>query len=96
MKNLVIKGAYYFTGDMIVCPLMTGQFYIVDCHTFETKSDLLDKYDQKYFKEVKAEAIEKDGVKYYPTEWGPVTVSEDWELLSDLSDLSHEENDFDF
>lgn len=71
----VIKGAKYFTGDRILIPHMTGEFFMVD-------------YDEEYVESVEDNYIEHEGEKYYYAEWGPFNVSEEWDLISDISSLS--------
>ncbi len=98
MNKLVIKGAFYFdnSSDTILMPHYTGEFSIVDCNTYEKMSELKSRYDKDYIKSVKDDYIELDGVKYYSTEYSPCAVSDDWDLLSDLSELNHLEEDFNF
>ena len=93
--RLVIKGAYYFDGDTILVPHYTGEFFIVDCDQYITKEELKDQYSESYIENVKDNYIEYDGIKYYYAEYSPFGV-ENWELLSDLSELSHNEMDYDF
>lgn len=69
----VIKGAKYFTGDRILIPHMTGEFFMVD-------------YDE-YVDSVEDNYIEHEGEKYYYAEWGPFNVSEEWDLISDISNV---------
>ena len=92
MTKLIIAGAKYFNGESILIPHYTGKFWMVDCDEYATREDILSRYDKKYFKENKDNYIEHDGVNYYYAEYSPFTVTEDWELLSDLSDLRY--NDF--
>lgn len=95
--KLVIKGAYYYDkdSDIILVPHFTGEFRIVDCDIFMTMEDLKDSYDESYINDVKDNPIEYDGKNYYNAEYSPQSVDE-WELLSDLSELAHLEENFDF
>lgn len=97
MNNLIIKGAYYYdhTSDQILIPHFTGEFYVVDCDRYETIENLKERYNDDYIEEVEENYIMYNDVKYYYAEYHPETV-EDWELLSDLSELSHIECEFDF
>ncbi len=95
--KLVIKGAYYYDkdSDTILIPHYTGEYAIVDCDGFMTMEDLKDIYDESYVDKVKDTSIEYDGTKYYDAEYNPRDVG-DWELLSDLSKLEHQEESYDF
>lgn len=44
--RIVIKGAKYFTGDRILIPHMTGEFFIVDCDEYVTLEELKEDYDE--------------------------------------------------
>ena len=68
----------------------------MDCDSFETMDEVKGSYDQSYIDSVKDSPIEFKGEKYYSTEWGPFHVSDDWELLSDISGLSFQEEEYDF
>lgn len=94
--QLVIRGAYYRSGNEILVPHFTGEYYIVDCDRFLTKKNLLETYGKQYFNENKDNYVTVDGVKYYYAEYSTYNITEYWELLSDLSELSHTEESFDF
>ena len=93
----VIKGAYYFDRDnnKILIPHFTGEFWIVDCTEFKTVDDLKANYDDKYIESVIDSPIELEGEEYYYAESSPCDVGE-WELLSDISNIEHIEEDEDF
>lgn len=95
--KLVIKGAYYYDreSETILIPHFTGEFCIVDCSTFEKMDSLKDRYDDAYIDDVKDSPTDFEGEQYYSTEYSPQTVGE-WELLSDLGNLEHLEEDYDF
>lgn len=95
--KLVIKGAYYYDRDSetILIPHFTGEFSIVDCSTYEKIDSLKCKYDKNYINEVKENSINFENENYYSTEFSPYHIG-DWELLSDLSQLEHLEENFDF
>ena len=94
--NLVIKGAIYQVGDEILVPHFTGEYIMVDCTRYMKKSDLLDIYDKSFFKDNKENFVIVDGEKYYYAEYSPFNVGDDWLLLSDLSEIEHMEENFDF
>lgn len=94
--QLVIKGAYYKSGDEILVPHYTGEFWMVDCDRYQTKKEILENYDKSFFEENKDNYVTVDGEKYYYAEYSPYSVDDEWELLSDLSELEHIENDYGF
>ena len=98
MKNtkLVIAGAYYYDrkADIILKPHYSGEFSIVDCDSFEQMSELEDKYDKSYIENVKDNKIEFEGRDYFSTEYSPFCIDDDWELISDLSSLIFNDEDF--
>ena len=98
MTNLIIKGAVYYDekNDCILVPHFTGSFKLVDCTRYLTKKQILEQYEKKFFNENKDDFKKYGGIKYYFAEYSPYNVGQ-WELLSDLSNLNHldEEQDFD-
>ena len=96
MKNLVVKGAYYFDGDSVLVPHRTGEYIIVDCDQFLPKKEIKGRYSKEYWQENKNNFVEIEGEKYYYAEWGPFNISDEWKLLSDLSELAHFEEKFNF
>lgn len=91
MRRLVIAGAKYYYGDMIVIPHFTGEFSAVDCDRYLNKGELKEYYSKDFIEENKEDFIEHEGEKYYYAEYSPFHVSEEWDLISDLSDLRFEE-----
>ncbi|MDR6548480.1 hypothetical protein J2810_004570 [Chryseobacterium rhizosphaerae] len=94
---LVINGAVYFTADYnaIVKPQRTGVFWMVDCSEYLTKKDFLSRYSESLFKENKADFIKYEDKKYYYTGFRPIQT-EDFILLSDLSEISHQDEEKEF
>lgn len=90
--KLVIAGAKYYSekNNAIVIPRFTGEYYAVDCDRFLTKKEIIERYNERFFKTVKDNYIEYDGEKYYPAEWSPFWV-DDFDLISNLSELRHQE-----
>jgi hypothetical protein len=95
--KLVIKGAYYYDreSETILIPHFTGEYCAVDCTKYIKLDELKESYDESFVNEVKDDFVEFEGEKYYYAEYSPCHI-EDWELLSDLSDLEHIEQNFDF
>lgn len=87
----VIAGAVYKRENDLVIPHYTGKFWMVDCDNYVTMEELEQDYDEDYIKEVEDNYIEYDEVKYYYAEWSPEYVTDDWELLSDISELRLED-----
>uniref|UniRef100_A0A6M3LRE6 Uncharacterized protein n=1 Tax=viral metagenome TaxID=1070528 RepID=A0A6M3LRE6_9ZZZZ len=100
MGNLVIQGAYYYDNesDTILMPHRTGEYSMVDCNIYVKMKELKNMYDESYIKDNKDNLmhIEYEGQEYFSAEWGPRSVTEEWDLLSDLSELSHFEEDYNF
>lgn len=82
----VVKGAYYFDDDKIVQPHYTGEFYATDCNIWITLKELKGNYSSGFIAEAKNDYLTHEGTKYYRVEVAPCHT-EDFELLSDLSDL---------
>lgn len=91
MTTLIIKGAIYKDGDEILRPHYTGEFTAVECDEYKTREEIKANYSANFYREATgkdAEVITHEGVKYYRCEWGP-RHTEDFELLSDLSNLEY-------
>lgn len=67
-----------------------------DCDRYMTKKELKGIYPESFIKENKDNFVIVEGIKYFYAEYSPMNIDEDWELLSDLSELYHVEEDFDF
>ena len=95
---LVIKGAFYYDNDSdtILMPHYTGEFSVVDCDEYIKMEELKETYDESYIENNKDNFIDYEGQKYYFAEYSPRSVTDEWDLLSDLSELSHFEEDYDF
>ena len=89
LNPLVIKGAIYKNGDELVRPHFTGEYWLVDCTEYKTKESIMTYYDEadannfidNHF------VLYHDGIEYYECEYSP-HHTENFELLSDISDLS--------
>ena len=95
-NKLIIKGAYYKVGNTILIPHFTGEFICVDCTEYVTLEELKEDYDKKYIKNNKEDYIIVGETIYYYAEYSPCNVNNDWELLSDLSELEHIEEEYNF
>lgn len=87
MVKLVIAGAMYRVGGRIVSPHYSGEFSMVDVDEFCTYQELIDSgFEPEEVEELFT--IEVEGETFYL--WGstPEIVTEEWELLSDLSEVS--------
>lgn len=87
----VIRGAVYKRENDLVIPHFTGEFWMVDCDNYITMEELKQVYNEDYIKGVEDNYIEYEGVKYYYAEYSPEQVEDDWELLSDISELRLED-----
>ena len=95
--KFVVAGAYYYdrADETIISPHYTGEFFMVDCDEYVRMEELKGRYDESYINQVKDNPIEFEGEKYYDAEYNPFNVG-DWELISDLSELRHLEENFDW
>ena len=85
-KMLIIKGALYQWDDTLLIPHYTGDFYIVDADRYLTKEEALERdYSHEFLKDT--DTLELGGVTYYGCEYGVYNVNDNWELISDLSEL---------
>ena len=97
--ELVIKGATYYERELneIIIPMHTGVFRSVDCEAYLTKEKLKGKgYSEEYIRGVKENYITRNGIKYFYSGYTPYHIDEDFELMSDLSELVFEEESRDF
>ena len=94
---LVIKGAWYYDkdADTFLVPHFTGDFYIVDSDRYFTMEELKERYDDKYIEENEENYVEFRGTTYYYAEYAPWNT-DSMELYSDLSELYHQEESFDW
>src|SRR6056297_306400 len=97
MLQMIIRGAYYYDKDLdyILVPHFTGKFSIVDCTRYIPYQEFKDSYYKSFIEKNKEDYIEFNGSKYYYGEYEPFTVK-NWKTLSDLSELEHLEEKFDF
>ena len=94
--KLVIKGAYYYEKElnMIIVPHYTGEYRIVDCDIYKILPEIMEMYDDEFIEESNDNNIEYNGETYFYAEYSPLAVDEHWELLSDLSELYHIEENY--
>ena len=98
MAKLVIKGAIYKSGNTLLRPHYTGEFHTVDCTQYFLKSEIKANYSNDFYKKATGKDssnIVCNGIKYYECEYGPYHTN-DFELLSDLSDLEYFDYETDF
>ena len=96
-NTLIIKGAIYKSGNTILQSHFTGQFFMVDCTEFKTKKQIKEEYSKEIQKEfLNNSHLICEGVKYYECQSSPWNCTDDFELLSDLSELSFENNEYEF
>ena len=96
--KLVIAGAYYYdrNNEVILIPHYTGEYYVVDCYRYMKMEEMKEMYSENYIKDVLDYPIEFERELFYDAEYSPQYVNDSWELLSDLSDLKHLEENFSF
>jgi uncharacterized Zn finger protein (UPF0148 family) len=95
--GIIIKGAIYKCGDVLLRPHYSGEFYCVDCTEYKTKEEIKADYDKKYAKQFIEEGycLTHDGVNYYECEYSPYNT-EDFELLSDLDEIDFYDEETEF
>ena len=97
MSKLVIKGAIYTDGDMLLRPHYSGEFWMVDCTEYKTKKQMKGNYDKETIKQfIQNGYLEYEGEKYYQCEYSPYTVDDDFILLSDLDNLEYYDEETSF
>lgn len=92
----IIKGALYFTGDVVLRAHYTGSFVYVDCTEYKTKKQIKEEYDRSFLlNALKGTYITVDGVKYFECEYSPCNTA-DMDLLSDFEDLEYYDEETEF
>jgi hypothetical protein len=93
---LIIKGAVYTDGDLLLRPHYTGDFYCVDCTEYKTKSQIKEEYSGLALKEMLSnDYLTYEGEKYFRCEYSPYNT-EGLLLLSDLSNLGYFDDSTEF
>lgn len=90
MAKLIIKGAIYTNGDILLRPHYSGDFHTVDCTEYKTEEEIRSDYSEEIANEFIEDSsqLEYEGTTYYQCEYSPYHT-ENMELLSDLSDLEY-------
>jgi hypothetical protein len=93
----IIKGAIYTDGDVLLRPHFSGSFWMVDCTEYKTKAQIKESYDKKTAKEFinNGYFLTYEGKKYYECEYSPYHT-EDFELLSDISNIEYYDEETEF
>lgn len=87
--KLIIKGAIYTDGDILLRPHFTGEFYMVDCTEYKTESQMREEYEEKHVREfMENVCLEYKGRQYYECEYSP-SDTKAMDLLSDLGELEY-------
>lgn len=91
----IIKWTIYEYGDMLLRPIFSWYYSIVDCIQYLKKTDVIDKYSKEKIKEIIKESLKLtyDGEKYYECEVGPI-CTDGMKLLSIVKDYYDEETEF--
>ena len=98
MSYLIIAGAYFKTDEnTIVMPYYSGQYSFVECDVYLTQEKLLQKYDLSWFKKnyttLKDFSLHIDrDVFYLSASQELCKITQDWDLLSDISNYHHVED----
>lgn len=96
--KLVINGAYYYSEQFgcVVMVCRTGEFWVVDCNRFFLKENYIEKFGEEQFIENEDDFIMYDHEQYFSDNGSIPLNTEDFELLSDLTDLRHNETEYGF
>lgn len=93
---IIIKGAIYENGEMLLRPHFSGDFHTVDCTEYKTKPEIKKEYSAKHVKEFTSGMyLTWDGKKYYECEYSP-HYTEDMYCLSDLSQIEFFDEETEF
>jgi hypothetical protein len=98
MSKTIIKGAIYTDGDELLRPHYSGDFHTVDCTEYKTAKEIRENYSEESFKKfVNEDAfyLTYNEEKYYQCEYSPFHT-ENFELLSDISELEFYDNETSF
>lgn len=96
MTKIIIKGAIYKSGDTLLRPHYSGEFWMVDCTEYKTKKAIKEDYEKKYQKEFLSNlCLTHENVKHYECEYSPYHT-DDFELLSDISDVDFYDEETEF
>ena len=94
----IIKGAIYQSGNELLRPHYSGNYYCVDCTEYKTKEEIKANYGNDFFKTATGKNgryLTYDGVKYYECEFSPFNT-DDFVLLSDISKLEFFDEETEF
>ena len=87
MSKIIIKGAIYTDGELLLRPHLSGDFYTVDCTEYKTEELIRSEYSEEQAnKFIDGNHLDYDGEKYYECE-DARNDSRNMELFSDISDL---------
>lgn len=97
MTTIIIKGAIYTNGDMLLRPHYSGDFSIVDCDEYKTVKEIKANYSKKHANSFIKDGnyLTYEGVKYYECEYSPI-CTDDMELLSDISNVEYFDEETEF
>ena len=98
--RLMIKGAFYYDRDAktVLVPHYTGEYNAVDCDKYVLLDELKVNYPESYIEDVieNNDCIVFENKEYYYAQYSPWCNLNELELLSDVSELQHIENNYDF
>jgi len=99
MKSiLVVSGAFYYSEEykaVIKC-CRTGEFWMVDCIRYIQKRRYIENFGKQSFKDNEDNFVLYEGEKYFSEDGSIPLQTIDFDLLSDLSDLKHEQESYNF
>ena len=96
--EIVIKGAFYydFKSEKILMPLVTSEGFFVNCIEYLPEKSYKKQLGKEFFEENKKDFVTYDKGTYFYAGRNANYINRNLKLLSDLSELSFEENERDF
>ena len=96
MSKLIIKGAIYTDGELLLRPHFSGDFYTVDCTEYKTEELIRAEYSEETAnKFIDGKHLHYNDETYYECEHSP-SHTQYMELLSDISDLKFHDEETSF
>ena len=94
--KIIIKGAIYTDGDVLLRAHYSGNYSAVDCTEYKTKEQIKQEYtDWKKFAGKDCFYLTYEGKKFYECEYSPYHT-EGLELLSDISEIEFLDEETEF
>jgi hypothetical protein len=94
--KIIIKGAIYSDGEMLLRPHYSGYFSVVDCTEYKKKEQIKEEYSKATAKEMLSNlCLTFRDEEYFECEYSPFNT-DDMELLSDLGEIDFFDEETEF